>query len=128
MSKVPKQAVHMWLASDHIMLNLPALIDGAITSHTIAIPLSNCAIERGESGATLSRQRGWEALLRLLQSRATAPQAKIGQAADITQAQVDAFLRAAKAKAVPKAQAAKPARKQATTLSDLGDLSEAFSS
>jgi len=128
---LPVTAVYAWLAGEAIMIGLPPT-EGHTHGHTIAIPLRNCSIEVGESGTTLSRQRGWESLLRLLQARATAKVApKIGEQADITQAQIDAFLRAARLRRaeakltkMEKAQAKLPLRQRKTTIDDLGDLED----
>ncbi len=114
---LPRTAVYMWLTSEGICVGLPPL-DANTKAHTITIPLKNCSVETGESGTTLARQRGWESLLRLLQSRATAPAAppRLGTASEITQAQLDNALRA---------HAAHQRALRRSSVEDLGDLMDA---
>lgn len=91
---LPSYAVYAWFSGDSIRILLPPTNEDD-RSHTVSIPIERCEIERNDFGQTLPTQRGWEALFKLLQNRASNREdTRIGTKSSPTQYDLDAVMRA----------------------------------
>lgn len=116
---LPANSASVWFNGQGIAIAFPPT-EGRSRGHTVIIPLERLEIPLTDSGAIAAAHSGWNTLLALLKERYSAQHTpRMGERAEPTQYQLDAWLRANGLGSVPR-HPARGASAEAIDISDLG--------